>query len=73
MRSLGQSRWLDGEDAVKGLRAASTFFGDGKGVKNSDRKRQLWLPFPRALSQKSRHSEIDPQSISIVQLWFFRD
>ena len=36
MRSLVQSRWLDGEDAVKGLRAASIFFlVMGKGSKTA--------------------------------------
>ena len=53
MRSLVQSRQLDGEDAVEGLRAANTFFGDGKGVKNSDRERQLWLLFHEHLVRRA--------------------
>ena len=32
---------LDREDAVKRFRAASIFFNNGKGVKNSDKERQL--------------------------------
>ena len=45
--------WLNREDVVKGLRAASTFFGDGKGVKNSDRERQLWLLFHEHLVRRA--------------------
>ena len=52
MRSLVQSRQLNEEDAVEGLRAANTFFDDGKGVKNSDRERQLWLLFYKHLVRR---------------------
>ena len=50
MRSLVQSRQLDEEDAVEGLKAANTFFGDGKGVKKQRQRAPIVVTFPRALS-----------------------